>query len=238
MEEVRMVLFAAMFAILGWYDFHTRRVNDKIFLIFGSAGAFLYLFDWESIGSYAFLTILACVNGALMLRMFKVIGTGDAFAIVAGGIIYPIYLGFIPTMLLIYLAAAILSVITALSCNAYLNFLDVMWRGSAFGDVAEGRLRKCAAFLLVHRQRRFDKHAFLSEHVVDGKRKLVIGGKRGKTDFAPPSETQYVAYAIPFITMMAVAAVFFVVFGTPGAEPPDFFAGISHLVLSGPAIFG
>ena len=209
MEEVRMVLFAAMFAVLGWYDFHTRRVNDKIFIAFGTAGAVLYAFDWEAMGSYAFLTILACMSGSTMLRTFKVIGTGDVFAIVAGGIIYPISFGFIPTMLLMYFAAAIMVVLVAVSCNACFNLSDVMRRGNAFGDVAEGRLRKCAAFFLVHRQRRFDKHAFLSEHVVDGRRRLVIGGKRGKTDFASQSETQYVAYAMPFLTMMAFPAIFF-----------------------------
>ena len=233
-----MALFVAMFAILGWYDFRTRRMDDRIFVAFGGAGALLYMFDWGPLGSYAFLTILACISGSIMLRVFKVIGTGDVFAIVAGGIIYPISFGVIPTMLLIYLGAAVLSIVTALSFNACLNLSDIISRGSAFGGVSEGRLKKCAAFLLVHRQRRFDKHAFLAERAVGGKRRLVIGGKRGKTDFAPPSETRYVAYAIPFVTMMAVAAVCLVVSSAPDAEPPDLFVGIAHMVLSGPAIFG
>ena len=53
-----------------------------------------------------------------------------------------------------------------------LNSSDAPMRGGLFNDVSDRRWRKCLAFFIVHRQRRFDRHAFLAESVVDGKRRL------------------------------------------------------------------
>ena len=66
---------------------------------------------------------------------------------------------------------------------------------------------------LVHRQREHDKHVFLAECVGDGKRRIDIGFKPVRREFAAPSKTRYVEFALPFITIAAGVALFLVVTG-------------------------
>ena len=213
MDEVRMVLFLAMFAVLAWHDFRTRKLDDKIFLVFGGAGAVLYLFDWQSTNSYETLVVLCSASGATVLWRFKIVGTADMFAIIAGGVIYPVHLGIIPTMLLIFVITIVLAAISTVFGNVVLNTLDATRRGGLFCDVSDKKWRKCLAFFMVHRQRKFDKHSFLAENVVDGKRRLSMGRKPGNRGFAAHSETQYVEYAMPFLTIAAVPAFILVILG-------------------------
>ena len=183
MDEIRMVLFLAMFAVLAWYDFRTRMLDDRIFLIFGCAGAVLYLFDWQSTNSYEVLVVLCSASGAVMLWRFKVVGIADMLAIIAGGVIYPIHLGIIPTMLMLFVMTIVLAAISTVFGNVLLNTLDAIRRGGLFCDVSDKKWRKYLAFFMVHRQRRFDKHVFLAENVVDGKRRLNMGRKSGNNGF-------------------------------------------------------
>ena len=84
MEEIRMALFLGMFAVLGWYDFRTREIDDRLFLVFGAAGAAPYVLDWQDTDSYAVLLVLCSASAAVMLWRLKVFGTADMFAIIAG----------------------------------------------------------------------------------------------------------------------------------------------------------
>ena len=220
MDEIRMVLFVAMFAVAGWWDFRTRRIDNRVFLIFGGIGALMYLFDWESTNSYQWLIILCSISSALMLRMFKVVGTDDAFGIMAGGIIYPVYLSIIPTMMLLFILTACLAFFITAFGNVGLNCSDMVRRGGVFRDVSDGRWRKCWAFLVVHRQRRFDKHAFLAELTVDGKRKLSLKAKSVNRPFAETSETQYVEFAMPFFTVSIAPAIVMIFSGLVSPVTP------------------
>ena len=124
-----------------------------------------------------------------------------------GASVYPVYAGFMPTMLMVFIGAIIFGVIFTVGGNVLLNVSDMM-RGGVFRDVSDGRARKCAAFFLVHRQRRFDRHVFLAENAADGKRKLKLGRKSANHEFSGPSTWRYVEYAPPFVTFIAVSAAF------------------------------
>ncbi len=209
MEEIRMALFLGMFAVLGWFDFRTREMDDRLFLVFGAAGAALYVLDWQNTDSYAVLLVLCSASAAVMLWRFKVFGTADMFAIITGAVIYPVYAGFMPTMLMVFIVGIVFGVAFTVGGNVLLNVSDAA-RGRLFGDVSDGRVRKCLAFFLVHRQRGFDKHVFLAENTVDGRRRLKLGRKSANQEFAGPSTRNYVEYAPPFITFAAVSAFFVV----------------------------
>ncbi len=206
MDEIRMVLFLAMFFVLAWCDFRTRMISDRIFLAFGAAGAALYLLDWQATNGYEVLVMLCSAGGAVMLWRLRLAGTADALAIITGAVIHPVHLGIIPTMLALFVFATALSAVSVVAGNALLNASDAMRRGGVFGDVSEEWWRKCLAFFMVHRQRVFDRHAFLAENVVDGRRRFKLGHKPVGQAFAEPSDTQYVEYAVPFLTVAAVPA--------------------------------
>ena len=113
-----------------------------------------------------------------------------------------------PTMLMVLIGVTVLGPVVLMSGNALLNFSDVVMRGGLFGDMSDGRTRKCVAFFMIHRQRKFDRHAFLAENVVDGKRRLRFSFKRPDHAFAGPSTWRYVEYAPPFITLAAIFGFF------------------------------
>lgn len=208
-EEIRTVLFLAMFAVMGWYDFRTRMIDDRLPLLFGGAGAVLYVLDWQQTDSYAILIMLCSASAAFMLWRLKVMGAADMFAMIAGAVIYPVYAGFMPTMLMVFVGAITFGVTFTVGGNVLLNILDVL-HGIAFRGVSDGRARKCVAFFLVHRQRTFERHAFLAENTMNGRRMLNLGRKSANQEFAEPSSGRYVEYATPFVTLAAASAFFMV----------------------------
>ena len=211
MEEIRIVLFLAMLAVTGWLDFKTRVIDDRWFVLFGGLGAVLYLLDWQDTNSYEALVIPCSVTASVSLWRFKVIGPADVFVIITGSVIYPVYVGLMPTMLMVMIGVAGLAPAVLIGGNVLLNFSDVVMRGGLFGDVSDNRWRKCIAFFTMHRQRKFDRHVFLAENAADGKRRLEFRFARPNQEFAGPSTWRYVEYAAPFATFAAIFGFFMMV---------------------------
>ena len=205
-EEARVALFLTMFAILGWRDLRTREADDRVFAAFGCAGAAMYLLDWQDVTQYTLLVMICTAWGAILLWKARMFGTGDLFAVLAGAVIYPVYGGVIPTMLLVLPGGWAAALAFAVSYNAGLNASDIVRHGRVFADVSDGRLRKCAAFFLLHRQRRFERHAFCAEEVLNGRRRLNLGMKPPDQEFAEVRDGQYVEYACPLLLFAAAAA--------------------------------
>ncbi len=183
-------------------------INDKMFLLFGGAGAVLYVLDWQDTDSYAMMLILCSASAAVLLRRLKVCGTADMLAIIVGVVIYPVYAGFMQTMLMVFVFAVAFGTAFTIGGNVLLNASDAVMRGGLFADVSDRKWRKCIAFFLVHRQRGFDRHAFLAENTADGRRRLKLGPKSPDREFAGPSTWRYVEYTTPFITFAAASAFF------------------------------
>ena len=70
-EDIRIMLFLAMFATLAWFDFRERETSDVAFMAFGGLGAALYVFDWQDMT----LTVLY-VMAASALAAFALWKTG------------------------------------------------------------------------------------------------------------------------------------------------------------------
>ena len=112
-------------------------------------------------------------------------------------------------MLMVFIGGIVFGVAFTVGGNVLLNVSDAA-RGRLFGDVSDGRMRKCVAFFLVHRQRGFDRHVFPAEGTVDGRRRLKMGHKSASQEFAEPSTRNYAGYAPPFVMFAAVSAFFVV----------------------------
>ena len=202
-----MVLLLAMFAVLAWRDFRTREAGNYVFMVFGGLGAALYAFDWQDVTQFV-LAIMACTAlGAFLFWKAGLFGTGDLLAVFAGLVIYPVYAGMLPTMLLVLMGGLVLSFIFTITWNVSLNVSDIMKRGGVFREMTDRRTRKCAAFFFLHRQRMFEKNAFLAEKMTgDGKRKLKFGTKSTDQEFVDAGTTKYVEYACPLMLFSAAAA--------------------------------
>ena len=205
-EDIRIVLFLAMFATLAWFDFREREISDVVFMAFGSLGAILYVFDWQDMTPIVLGVMAASALAASILWKIKLFGTGDLLAVFAGLAIYPVYHGIVPTVLLVFMGGWVLSFVFTIAWNISLNASDVMRRGGVFNEVSDGRMRKCAAFFLMHRQREFEKNTFLAEETVDGIRKLKLGMKQLDQEFVKTGTAKYVEYACPLMLFAAAAA--------------------------------
>lgn len=207
MEEIRVTLLLVMFAVLAWRDFRTREINDCVFMVFGGLGALLYAFDWQDVTQFVLTMMAGTALGAFLFWKAGLFGTGDLLAVFAGVVIYPVYAGMLPTMLLVLMGGLVLSFMFTITWNVSLNVSDVAKRGGVFVDVTDRRTRKCAAFFLLHRQRMFEKNTFLAEKMTDdGKRKLKFGMKSTDQEFVDAGTTKYVEYACPLMLFSAAAA--------------------------------
>lgn len=215
MEEIRIALFLAMFAVLGWFDLRTREIDTRVFVAFGGAGVLLYAFDWHGVTQLAVLLAGGMASGALVLWRARLFGTGDLLAVFAGTaicpahagmVMFPAHEGVLPAMLPVLAGGLVLSLASAVSWNVVLNVSDVARRGGVFCEVADCRARKCAAFFTVHRQRRFERHVFVAEETAGGRRMLKLGTKPPDQEFARIGTAKYVECASPLMLFSAVAA--------------------------------
>ncbi len=205
-EEVRIALFLAMFATLAWLDLRTREASDVVFVMFGGLGAILYVFDWQDVTLLVLCLMAGSASAASLLWGMRLFGTGDLFAVFAGLVICPVYDGIVPTVLPAFMGGWVLSLVSAVAWNVSLNVSDVMRNGGVFLEVSDGRMRKCAAFFLVHRQRGFERNTFLAEETVVGRRRLKFGMKPPDQEFARTGTTRYVECACPLLLFTAAAA--------------------------------
>ena len=215
MEEIRIALFLAMFAVLGWFDLRTREIDTRVFVAFGGAGVLLYAFDWHEVTQLAVLLAGGMASGAFVLWRVRLFGTGDLFAVFAGTAICPVHAGIVvfpahegvlPAMLPVLAGGWALSLGYAVSWNVLLNASDVARRGGVFCEVADSWARKCSAFFMVHRQRRFEGHVFVAEETAGGRRRLKLGIKPPDQEFARTGTAKYVECASPLMLFSAVAA--------------------------------
>lgn len=206
LEIARMCLFLAMFAVLAWFDFRDREISGLIFLVFGAAGAVLYAFDWHEVSSTDLYVVAITSVAIIAIWKTGLFGTGDMFAAFAGLVIYPIYYWIVPTIMPVFMGGWVLSFIFILSWNASLNASDVLRRGSVFSDVSDGTSRKFVAFFTIHRQRSFEKNAFIAEETVGGRRRLKLGKKDPDQEFVSAGVSKYVEYACPLMLFTAAAA--------------------------------
>ena len=102
-ELVRIVVLIAMLGAASYFDVKSRKIPDLMWLIFGGFGAILYVFDWQSVTSHHILSIIVAAAVALLLHLYRLTGTADAYAILGIAVILPVSYEFVmvPTTILI-----------------------------------------------------------------------------------------------------------------------------------------
>jgi preflagellin peptidase FlaK len=108
-ELVRLLLAAAMLAVASFVDLRRRSVNDSLWIIFGIAGALVYIFGFPSLGNTGgSLNVTQVSFGAMLPVIFSIsitsaisygiyrtglFGGADALGLIVFSVIMPVYTG-------------------------------------------------------------------------------------------------------------------------------------------------
>ena len=205
---VRALILCGMFAVLAYQDLRTRTTDDRVLLVFGGAGALVYLADWESFDmTHVGMVVIGSLLGGFLAWRLALFGTGDILALIAATIIFPLFQN-IPIMIPLILAAAMMAGLFLTMVNISYNMSDLM-RGRLFVGIRDGPLRKTVAFFILHRQRNRPRYVFQAQEIKDGKMHLKLRQPSINTDWASEKGVgkDYVAFPVPlmpflFITML------------------------------------
>ncbi|MFY9299721.1 MAG: A24 family peptidase [Candidatus Nitrosotenuis sp.] len=202
-EIVRIFVVFGMLAAASYYDLRVRKVNDMLWVVFGSVGVFLYFFDWPSPSMLMWAALEVSVAfSCWKLRLF---GGADVLALVTLSVILPIHDG-APVMMIVLAIALVLASSYAVSVNSYRNLRTLIRNGKLFEELDESCHKKLIAFFLLH-QRNDGESGFAAEAVIDGRRRFVF---RHDPDHESFGNCRYVTVAFPLMPFLLLGMVLFI----------------------------
>ncbi|HZS74927.1 MAG TPA: prepilin peptidase [Candidatus Nitrosotalea sp.] len=201
---LRQIIALTMLSVASYFDIRTRKIDDRVWLIFAIPGIVLYfLTPLPSFTTIFFLVIGAVIGMTWFLT--QAFGQADGLAIIALAIVFPIF-NEIPVSVLVALTTTVLLGLFGTLYNIAYNLSDML-HCNLFLGINEKPHRKVLAFLTMHRKRRYEKFVIKSQT-----------GDKFSFHFKPnPDEdfagnfTGYVSSAFPLVPFMLVALVLFLV---------------------------
>lgn len=208
-ELVRIVLLSLMLGVTSYLDIRHREVSDKCWLVFSSAGIFLYLFDFAERTLYDGLVIITTLVLASLLWKFFPIGKADILAFACIGVLLPTLGGFVMVPIVLLAGSAVIAGISTISYNVILNTKDgIAMRRSPFFTFDESIIRKVLAFFMIHRKRDREKFSISAEQFIDGKKKFRLGIKDTESEFT--KDDVFVECGTPMLPYMLAVYVLLV----------------------------
>ena len=220
---VRAIILCSMFAVLTYQDIRTRTTDDKVLIVFGGAGAAIYLFDHETFDMLivGMIMIGSVLAGFLAWKFAIGFGSGDILALITASIIFPlvkvsdllplatseIYTlqQSIPIIFMLFMGATLLAGVFVISVNVMYNLSDLM-RGKLFAGVRDGYLRKTVAFMIIHRQRNKPRYVFVAQKKMDDGMHINLKQTDINADWAPRIGVgkTYVSFPPPFMPFLFI----------------------------------
>ncbi|MEM2855621.1 MAG: hypothetical protein QW416_00755 [Candidatus Nitrosocaldaceae archaeon] len=205
MIEVRIAIALIMLATAAFFDLKKRAVNDIVWMVFGSIGALLYIYDYNDYVFQTFMiSITAAVAIALLAWYVRLFGGADALAIVALSILVPIYNN-IPLPLIVIIVAAALSIIYSIMYNSIINTYHYLKKRRLFDEFDEPLYRRVIAFFFLHKMINIDRFVYIAEYD-DGNSKR-FRFKTSIDDVVIDYRDKYVSLSIPFLFYMLIALI-------------------------------
>ncbi|MDH2907322.1 MAG: A24 family peptidase [Candidatus Nitrosotalea sp.] len=193
-----------MLSVASYFDIKTRRVDDRIWLIFAIPGIVLYFLAPPPSFTTIFFPVIGAVIGMTWF-LTHAFGQADGLAMIALAVIFPTF-NAMPVSVLVVLATTVLLGLFGTLYNIAYNLSDML-HGKIFHGINEKLHRKILAFLTMHRKRSYEKFVMKSQ-----------SGDKFSFHFKPnPDEdfagdfTGYVSSAFPLVPFMLVALVLFLV---------------------------
>lgn len=202
-EAVRIFVAFGMLAAASYYDLRSGKVNDVLWVVFGSVGLFLYFFDWPAPS----ILVWIALDGFVVFLCWKLrlFGGADVLALGTLSVILPRY-GGVPVAMIVLVIALMFASSYAVSINCYRNLRTLVRNGKLFADLDEPCHKKLIAFFLVH-QRNGDESGFAAEAVIDGKHRFTF---RHDPDHEKYGNCNYVTTTLPLMPFLLVGMVFFI----------------------------
>ena len=201
---VRMGVVIIMLCIMGYLDFRTRLVDDRIFIAFGIIAGSIYVFD-HSLDGFDILMLVSSLIIATVGWRIGFIYTGDYLALILVAVLMPTFAGLLPTTIVMLILAMLVTAVMSIVANVVLNISE--WRhGMLFDGIKSGMLWKAFGFILYHRHRNYEHHVNVSE-TPDGKLKMFKQEYYEHKTSIPIGK--YVQYVFPWMTVMAGISIFF-----------------------------
>lgn len=241
--ELRIAACASMLAIASILDIRSREIPDKLWLIFGSIGGILTLFelfdglsanelattDRSLVFTIHYVIGIAIISGiGYVIYKIGLFGGADSKALVAIAIILPVY-GSNSTVHLhsfpaisVFSNALIVSMV-AMVYNIARNCLSLARRIPIFDGMQESVARRALAFAVGFPSNSFRRYVFVMEEKNEyGQRKFRFN-PANYDEFASSSEQQehrdwatkriWVTHALPFIVYISIGFIITLVVG-------------------------
>lgn len=219
--ELRIATCACMLAIASILDIKNREIPDKVWLIFGAAGAILTIFelllddnsnnDNEGKVAYAihyFIGIAIISTIGYLTYRAGLFGGADPKALVTVAIILPVYnSGFqmhsFPALSIF--SNAVITSMVAMVYNIIRNSISVAKKIPIFEGIEESRMRKALAFAAGFPTQSSGKYVFAMEEADDSGRRKFRFNPASYNDFAEQDKKSkiWVTQALPFIVYIS-----------------------------------
>jgi preflagellin peptidase FlaK len=207
MNEIELIRVLVAFTMLGaasYYDVRSREINDLLWVVFGAAGAFLYVFDAFSFSITTAIWAGLTLFVAFLCWMLRLCGDADVLALVTLSVILPSHEQ-VPATIVVLVIASAIAFSYALTNNVYKNLKSLITNRELFADMDEPFYKKLVAFFIIHARNR--KFEFSAETMIDGKRKFVFRHEPNSETFG---NSNYVTTALPLMPFLLISLVFFI----------------------------
>lgn len=219
---IRILVVLTMLVLVSVLDLTRRSVNDRIWIIFGLIGGFLYVLDLPTLKEAIVIGISIGFVTGISFAMYKMglFGGADALAIITIAVILPIYNGrpnaiLHPLAPIIILTNAILISLVQILANMGRNISYIITQKKALFDEFDGetKSRKAMAFLIGYRATRPSNFAFSMESKENGKKEFDFSLKHAEKEAFCTQPNAWVTPGVPFLLYLTAGTIMMLLVG-------------------------
>ncbi|MEW6043492.1 MAG: prepilin peptidase [Thermoproteota archaeon] len=203
-ESLRFIVAISMLIVSSYYDLKTRVVSDLIWVVFGTGGVSLYMFDWSSFFPDAFFGLLCGLVLISLLAVLRLCGKADILAIAALSTTSPVY-NETPTVLA-SLSGLLLASAYSIASNICKNANMIIKGTRLFSEIKEPNYKKVLAFFVMHGKTNNERYGFSG---VNQENKFTF---RHNPDTEKFTSATYVTVAIPLMPFLLGGMILFFIF--------------------------
>ncbi|MCJ8306542.1 MAG: hypothetical protein HRU07_05770 [Nitrosopumilus sp.] len=166
-EIIRLCFVIGLLAINSFADFKYRTIfgSDKIYASLGIAGFTLLMFDSFFADDVMWALFMAVINITFVLFFWriKMLASGDVLVMLLISVTMPVWNDWVLVVPASLITAYIISGISGLFYNLFLNFETLFRHESLFEKYSASIIKKIITFGIAHKRRCWEKHTISIE---------------------------------------------------------------------------